>query len=234
MNKAKDQPNCHPSVWRRIVAIRDRRINSKNRLGELVKSRDAIKDDLRQLGKTPSGNRTRLCEQFWDTLSAIDYERARIHQLADLSEKAVGEGIEGRLFESNDDLDDADVDEVPDAPLYAGDAQSVGAPDPAPPERKDAEPPPAPIDGPAASLRLDTLGIGEKSVDALRELGLITLGDVARWRSENYGKARLTAVGVSPKDEFALEQALCQTSGGGKPAAPSAGKRGRPRKAASA
>ncbi|MCC6295385.1 MAG: hypothetical protein IT469_01620 [Pseudomonadales bacterium] len=106
--------NCHPSVWKRINAITDKRDAAKTREGDLVKHRKEVEGELAECGATPSTRRTKLCVDHWDTICSIEHERTRIRTLADLMDTTVKEGRQGKLFEK-DDLE-AEIEQAGDEP----------------------------------------------------------------------------------------------------------------------
>lgn len=115
--------NCHPSVWQRLNAIVDRRKNAKSRERDLVKHRREVEGELEECGSTPSGRRTKLCVDHWDTIKAIEGERTRIQTLADLLEGSIVEGRTGKLYEHPEDLDNeiaaAEAEEEPELVKHA-------------------------------------------------------------------------------------------------------------------
>lgn len=233
---SKTPLTCPPSVWRRLCAIRNKRMAAKNRESELVQHRKVLEEELDQLGFTPSAERSKICVDYVDTLRSIDYERSRIKQLADKSDQAIETGIQGGLFDSDDDLDEVE-EKQPPAPLYEQkDADEDGKPPVG--EAKPEEPAPAAAsstdpDAPTwHAFKLTTLAIEAKSLTALRDAGLITLGDVVRFQTENAGRSRLTKLGVTAKDEHLIEGNIRQCRDGTPLAEREPPKkRGRPKKA---
>lgn len=216
---SKTPVTCPPSVWRRLCAIRNKRMAAKNRESELVQHRKVLEEELDQLGFTPSAERSKICVDYVDTLRSIDYERSRIKQLADKSDQAIETGIQGGLYDSDDDLDEVE-EKQPPAPLYEKrDDDEEGKPPVG--EAKPKALPPAPEkpstdpDAPTwHAFKLTTLAIEAKSLTALRDAGLITLGDVVRFQNENAGNCRLTKLGVTAKDEHLIEGNIRQCRDG--------------------
>lgn len=233
---SKTPLTCPPSVWRRLCAIRNKRMAAKNRESELVQHRKVLEEELDQLGFTRSAERSKICVDYVDTLRSIDYERSRIKQLADKSDQAIETGIQGGLFDSDDDLDEVE-EKQPPAPLYE---QKAADEDGKPPvgEAKPEEPAPAAAPSPDPDaptwhgFKLTTLAIEAKSLTALRDAGLLTLGDVVRFQTENAGRCRLTKLGVTAKDEHLIEGNIRQCRDGTPLAEREPPKkRGRPKKA---
>lgn len=102
--------NCHPSVWKRLVAIDARRDTAKNRHQDQLKLKRDLEAELARVGKKPSKGRSKLCEAHWDCLCAIKYELNRQRTLADLMGEAIKKGIQGELFAADDEDLDAEIE----------------------------------------------------------------------------------------------------------------------------
>lgn len=229
---SKTPVTCPPSVWRRLCAIRNKRMAAKNRESELVQHRKVLEEQLDQKGFTPSPEQTKLCVDYVMTIRRIDYERSRIKQLADKSDQAIETGIQGGLYDSDDDLDEVE-EKQPPAPLYEKRDDDADQPPVGEAKSAAAEKPSTDADAPTwHAFKLTTLSIEAKSLTALRDAGLITLGDVVRFQTENAGRSRLTKLGVTAKDEHLIEGNIRQCRDG-TPLAErdEPKKRGRPKKA---
>lgn len=223
--------NFHPRVCAMLVDLRVRRQNSANEERNMIAYRNTLKSWFSKTGDAgdapdpKASNEQRAlhserlkvfsskCVAYTRTLMSIDQARLLKNWLAGKYDSVIDLAINGRL--SEDALDEALAklgEDAPPMPLFhiepddeeaeAAAAGPVGEKK-KPSDLKVAVPPSAAIAFDAGTSMAD-VGIAEKSVLGLRDVGLITLGDLMKFRAGPENK-RLTLLGVNGKDELALE-----------------------------
>lgn len=100
---------CSTKVWKRLTSIYAARENSKARLADLVKTRKSLDAELDELGAGKTAKHMQKSREYVVCLRAIDYERARVQELADLQGSTIKSGIEGKFDFDEDDFDAPDT-----------------------------------------------------------------------------------------------------------------------------
>lgn len=220
--------NCPQSTWKALVELTQLRDQALAREEELIRARDALKTELHELGSDQRDRRTtaylKRTADFWESLEGITACRRKAQHISDKIGEAIKAGMQGKLFE----FDQAELEQpLPKAPLFDGsqdgeDAAPIGTDKPAPAAK--SEPPTGGIDQPIA----ECTGIGPAAVRDLREIGIITLSDFAKFMQEQGGDIAKLPKGVHISDFEALTAKVQAVSG--KPAEPAAEKKTKPKK----
>ncbi len=208
----------HIKIWSVLVDVSAKRKKAKSEEQEFIKHRQYLEKEIAK-HKKGTTERKRLCVEYYDTLEAIKGARTAAKWLADKSDKIIDKGIEGKLWEEDDDdgeptipehtdlFDRDDDDDDTDAPAAA--AKMVGEPaaDAAARskptdmvvdlgQQKPAEPAPEPAATPTrgANSKLlvgtRTIGIEGKPGDALYKSGFGVLATVADFFEKHPGRHR--------------------------------------------
>lgn len=112
-------------AMRRLVVLKNNRLEAQRTIGEMIKTRDALKEEIRAEGHKTSARRERLSDELVQTILRIEYERKRAAWLADEAQKTVEEAEQGKLFD-----DDERPTDVSEGELFASaDERPVGRTD---------------------------------------------------------------------------------------------------------
>jgi len=208
----------HIKIWSVLVDVSAKRKKAKSEEQEFIKHRQYLEKEIAK-HKKGTAERKRLCVEYYDTIEAIKGARTAAKWLADKSDKIIDKGIEGKLWEEDDDdgeptipehtdlFDRDDDDDDTDAPAAA--AKMVGEPaaDAAArskptdmvvdlgqqkPAEPAAEPAATPTRGANSKLLVGTrtIGIEGKSGDALYKSGFGVLATVADFFEKHPGRHR--------------------------------------------
>lgn len=219
---------CPPGTWKTIIEICDRRKAAKAREQDLIKARDATKSEIHELGADAKEQRTRAymkrTADYYEAVEGIEACRRISKHLADQYEKAVDAGVQNKLFE----IEDEDLSTpLPPAPLFEGDedAPPVGGKTPEVPTSAPAAAP----TGLDVAIQ-DIPSVSSAGVRELRDVGIITLSDFAKFMQDAGGDVKRLPKGVGKMDLAALEAKVMLASG--RPADPDKpAKKGRGKKA---
>lgn len=234
----------HIKIWSVLVDVSAKRKKAKSEEQEFIKHRQYLEKEIAK-HKKGTAERKRLCVEYYDTIEAIKGARTAAKWLADKSDKIIDKGIEGKLWEEDDDdgeptipehtdlFDRDDDDDDTDAPAAA--AKMVGEPaaDAAARSKPAPEPAATPTRGANSKLLVGTrtIGIEGKPGDALYKSGFGVLATVADFMAAHLGRERQALVdevmakagvtlsnGVLDKLERAIADARAADAGAGIPA----------------
>lgn len=85
-------------AWPALERVRANRVKCKARIGVLTKSRDSLREEIRQLGPGKTAKRLDLDHELVESLSELEYQRKRSLWLADRMEALIDDAGQGKIF----------------------------------------------------------------------------------------------------------------------------------------
>lgn len=226
-----DQPD--KQTWALIIKSKNQRRKYLSEEQDLIKARNKLKEDLSEMGSKRTPERLKTCADYVEVIQGIDRCRAEAGFLADVLDKLVEYGEQGRF------VDDGTLEQIEkslrgeDMPLYdnlvkaagipAGD-EPIGTPENKPRKgRGKGEPTVTPADEPALDMNAlakdperwskpVSMFIEDEPLEQLHKAGLVTLGN-AYWFMRKDGN--FTKLGLTLEAADALGKGLLKLADGG-------------------